>query len=90
MDLWSDLSLSFFFFWYDTSLSRIQILGKSYKKKILGNFFFHNKWVLALSHNKYVAVKKLDNMVRYFEREFKTKLIVIGQKLANLKNNKKG
>ena len=59
-------------------------------KKILGNFFFHNKWVLASSHNKYVAVKKLDNMVREVEREFKINVIAIGQNLANLKNNKNG
>ena len=53
-------------------------------------FFSHNKGVLASSHKKYVAVKKLDNMVREVEREFKIEVIVIGQKLANLKNNKKG
>ena len=53
-------------------------------------FFVHNKGVLASSHNKYVAVNKLDNMVRDVEREFKTKVIVIGHKLDNLKNNKKG
>ena len=52
--------------------------------------FFHNKGVLASSHNKYVAIKKLDNMVREVEREFKTEVIVIAQKLANLENNKKG
>ena len=77
--LWSDLSISFFFLfiWYFT-----------FKYWIIF-FFFHNKGVLASSHNKYVAVKKLDNMVREVEREFKTKVIVIGQKLANLKNNKK-
>ena len=70
IELWSDLSF-FFFFLYDTLVSRIQVLGKSYK--------VHNKGVLASSHNKYVAVKKLDNMVREVEREFKTKMIVIGQ-----------
>ena len=52
--------------------------------------YFHNKGVLASSHNKYVAIKKLDNMVREVEREFKTEVIVIAQKLANLENNKKG
>ena len=77
--LWSDLSF-FFFFLYETLVSRIQVLGKSYKKKSTGKLFFvHNKGVLASSHNKYVAIKKLDNMVREVEREFKTKMIVIGQ-----------
>ena len=91
MDLWSDLSLSFFFFFgMILYFQEFKYLVNTIKKKYWVIFFFHNKWVLALSHNKYVAVKKLDNMVRDFEREFKTKLIVIGQKLANLKNNKKG
>ena len=60
--------------------------------QVLDNFFFffHNKGVLASSHNKYVVVNKLDNMVRDVEREFKTKVILIGHKLDNLKNNKKG
>ena len=87
------MSLSFFFFFlYSTLLSRIQVLGKSYKKKVLNNFFFsflNNKGVLASSHNKYVVVKKPDNMVREVEMEFKNEVIVIGQKMANLKNIKK-
>ena len=75
-------------FKYKVNPIKKKVLGKN--KKIKNKKKIHNKGVLASSHNKYVAVKKLDNMVRYFEREFKTKLIVIGQKLANLKNNKKG
>ena len=78
--MWSDLSISFFFSFY--MVLYFQVLDNF--------FFFHNKGVLASSHNKYVAVNKLDNMVRDVEREFKTKVIVIGHKLDNLKNNKKG
>ena len=76
----------FFFFLYGALLSRIQVLDSFFYLFL----FFHSKGVLASSYNKYVAVKKLDNMVREVEREFKTEVIVIGQKLDNLKNNKKG
>ena len=36
------------------------------------------KGVLASNHNKYVAVRKLDKMVREDEREFKIDVTVIG------------
>ena len=73
--------LFFLFIWYFTS--RIQVLDYFFF------FFFHNKGVLASSHNKYVAIMKLVNMLREVEREFKIEVILIGQKLVNLKNNKK-
>ncbi|KAL0000217.1 hypothetical protein SO802_019819 [Lithocarpus litseifolius] len=44
-----------------------------------GSFGTVYKGVLASSHNKYVAVRKLDKMVREDEREFKTDVTVIGQ-----------
>ena len=44
-----------------------------------GSFGTVYKGVLASSHNKYVAVRKLDKMVKEDEREFKTDVTVIGQ-----------
>ena len=56
------------------------------KKPMLGSkknwervLLAHYKGVLASSHNKYVAVRKLDKMVKEDEREFKTDVTVIGQ-----------
>ena len=45
---------------------------------------------LALSHNKYVVAKKLDNMVKEVKREFKTIVIVIGQNWPISKVTRKG
>ena len=42
-----------------------------------GSFGTVYKGVLTSSHNKYVAVKKLDKMMREDERKFKTKVTVI-------------
>ena len=44
-----------------------------------GSFGIVYKGVLVSSYTKYVAVKKLDKMVREGEREFKTEVTVIGQ-----------
>uniref|UniRef100_A0A2N9EQ58 non-specific serine/threonine protein kinase n=1 Tax=Fagus sylvatica TaxID=28930 RepID=A0A2N9EQ58_FAGSY len=44
-----------------------------------GSFGIAYKGVLVSSYTKYVAVKKLDKMVREGEREFKTEVTVIGQ-----------
>ena len=44
-----------------------------------GSFGTVYKGVLASSHNKYVAVRKRDKMVKEDEREFKTDVTVIGQ-----------
>ena len=44
-----------------------------------GSFGTVYKGVLASSHNKYVAVRKLDKMMREDEREFKTDVTMIGQ-----------
>ncbi|KAK4591672.1 hypothetical protein RGQ29_016203 [Quercus rubra] len=44
-----------------------------------GSFGAVYKGVLVSSHSKYVAVKKLDKMIKEGEREFKTEVTVIGQ-----------
>nr|XP_023883923.1 G-type lectin S-receptor-like serine/threonine-protein kinase LECRK1 [Quercus suber] len=44
-----------------------------------GSFGAVYKGVLLSSHSKYVAVKKLDKMIKEGEREFKTEVTVIGQ-----------
>ncbi|XP_030940642.1 G-type lectin S-receptor-like serine/threonine-protein kinase LECRK1 [Quercus lobata] len=44
-----------------------------------GSFGAVYKGVLVSCHSKYVAVKKLDKMIKEGEREFKTEVTVIGQ-----------
>ncbi|KAM4082230.1 hypothetical protein ACJW30_11G155700 [Castanea mollissima] len=44
-----------------------------------GSFGTVYKGVLVSSHSKYIAVKKLDKMIKEGEREFKTEVTVIGQ-----------